>query len=93
MLNHTSKLKDTAMQHLIEQAIKFLEGKIRKTPVEYSPELSKLVGQPIYLKLECLQLTGSFKIRGGFFYLSTLNTEERKRGVAVCSAGNHGLGV
>jgi len=93
MLNHTSKLKDTPMQHLIEQAIKFLEGKIRKTPVEYSPGLSKLLGQPIYLKLECLQLTGSFKIRGGFFYLSTLNTEERKRGVAVCSAGNHGLGV
>ena|SRR3569832_2614888 len=59
------------MQALIEQAIKFLEGKIRKTPVEYSPKLSKLVGQPIHLKLECLQLTGSFKVRGGFFYLST----------------------
>lgn len=81
------------MQHLIEQASKFLDGKIRKTPVEYSPKLSKLAGQPIYLKLECLQLTGSFKVRGGFFYLSTLNAAERKRGVATCSAGNHGLGV
>ncbi len=81
------------MQHLIEQATKFLEGKIRKTPVEFSPKLSKLVGQPVYLKLECLQLTGSFKVRGGFFYLSTLNATEKKRGVAACSAGNHGLGV
>lgn len=81
------------MQNLIDQAIKFLEGKIRKTPIEFSPKLSKLLGQPIYLKLECLQLTGSFKVRGGFFYLSTLNTEERKQGVAACSAGNHGLGI
>lgn len=81
------------MQHLIEQATQVLEGKIRKTPIEFSPQLSKLVGQPIYLKLECLQLTGSFKVRGGFFYLSTLNAAERKRGVAACSAGNHGLGI
>lgn len=81
------------MKQLIEQAASFLEGKIRKTPVEFSPELSRLCGQPVYLKLECLQLTGSFKIRGAFFYLSFLNAEERKLGVATCSAGNHGLGV
>ncbi|HSX03609.1 MAG TPA: pyridoxal-phosphate dependent enzyme [Rhabdochlamydiaceae bacterium] len=81
------------MQPLIEKAIKFLEGKIRKTPIEFSPKLSEHLGQPVYLKLECLQLTGSFKVRGGFFYLSTLKPEERKRGVAACSAGNHGLGV
>ncbi|HXF29167.1 MAG TPA: pyridoxal-phosphate dependent enzyme, partial [Chlamydiales bacterium] len=62
-------------------------------PVEFSPALSKLVGQPIYLKLESLQITGSFKLRGAFFYLSTLTAEEKKRGVATCSAGNHGLGV
>lgn len=81
------------MQHLIEQAIEVLQGKIRTTPVEFSPKLSKLLGQPVYLKLEFLQLTGSFKVRGGFFYLSTLDATERKRGVATCSAGNHGLGV
>lgn len=81
------------MKHLIEQAAKFLKGKIRRTPIEYSPELSKLLGQPVYLKLESLQITGSFKIRGAYFYLSTLNEEEKKRGVATCSAGNHGLGV
>lgn len=81
------------MQHLIEQATEILQGKIRHTPVEFSAKLSKLVGQPIYLKLECLQLTGSFKVRGGLFYLSTLEEGARRRGVAACSAGNHGLGV
>lgn len=81
------------MHQQIEQAAEFLKGKIRDTPTEFSPTLSKLLGQPVYLKLECLQITGSFKLRGGFFYLSTLNTEEKKRGVAACSAGNHGLGV
>ncbi len=81
------------MHHLIEQATYILQDKIRHTPIEYSPKLSKLLGQPVYLKLECLQLTGSFKVRGGFFYLSTLDPQERKRGVAVCSAGNHGLGI
>lgn len=81
------------MQELIEQATDILKGKIRKTPIEFSPELSKLLGHPVYLKLECLQLTGSFKIRGAYYYLSTLNATERKLGVAVCSAGNHGLGI
>lgn len=81
------------MHHLIEQATQVLKGKIRTTPTEFSPKISKLLGHPVYLKLECLQLTGSFKIRGGFFYLSTLDIETRKQGVAVCSAGNHGLGV
>ncbi len=81
------------MKQLIEQATEFLKGKIRNTPIEFSPELSKLLGQPVYLKLECLQTTGSFKLRGAFFYLSTLNAEEKKLGVATCSAGNHGLGV
>jgi threonine dehydratase len=81
------------MKQLIEQATEFLKGKIRRTPLEFSPELSKLLGVPTYLKLESLQITGSFKIRGAFFYLSTLNEQERKQGVATCSAGNHGLGI
>ena len=81
------------MKQLIEQAAELLKGKIRETPVEFSPVLSKLLGQPTYLKLECLQITGSFKPRGAFFYLSSLNPSERKRGIATCSAGNHGIGT
>lgn len=81
------------MQQLIEEAACILKGQIRNTPIEFSPTLSTLVGQPVYLKLECMQLTGSFKVRGGLFYLSTLSQAERANGVAACSAGNHGLGV
>lgn len=81
------------MDQLIEQATAFLRGRIRNTPVELSSELSSLVGHPVYLKLECLQTTGSFKLRGAFFYLSTLNEAEKEVGVAACSSGNHGLGV
>ena len=78
------------MNELINQAVNYLKGKIRKTPVEFSPKLSQLMGQPTYLKLENLQITGSFKLRGAMFYLSTLTGQ---KGVATCSAGNHGLGI
>lgn len=81
------------MKALIEQAVECLKGKIRSTPIEFSPELSQLLGQPVHLKLECLQITGSFKIRGALFYLSTLSATERRQGVAACSAGNHAIAV
>ena len=47
----------------------------------------------MFLKLECFQLTGSFKLRGAMAKLSSLNEEERSRGVLTVSAGNHGLAV
>lgn len=78
------------MKELINQAVSYLKGKIRRTPTEFSPELSKILGHPTYLKLENLQITGSFKPRGAMFYLSTLNSQ---KGVATCSAGNHGIGM
>jgi len=78
---------------LINQATSFLDGKIRKTPIEFSPTLSEFLNVPVYFKLEFLQITGSFKVRGALFYLSTLSNEQKKKGIAACSAGNHGLGV
>ncbi len=78
---------------LIHEASRFLKKVVRETELEFSPDLSNLLGVPVHLKLEFLQLTGSFKIRGAYFYLSTLSSEEKARGVAACSAGNHGLGV
>lgn len=47
----------------------------------------------IYLKPECLQLTGSFKLRGAYYKISQLSDEEKRRGVIACSAGNHAQGV
>jgi threonine dehydratase len=78
---------------LIKDAADFLAGRVRRTPVEYSAGLSKLLGVPVWLKLESLQLTGSFKIRGALFRISKLTTEERLKGVLTCSAGNHGKAV
>jgi threonine dehydratase len=76
------------MIDLIVEAAQFLEGKIRRTPVEYSYGLSDILGVPVWLKLESLQLTGSFKIRGAMFAISKLN-----QAVVTCSAGNHGKAV
>ncbi len=77
----------------IAEAAAFLEGKIRRTPVEPSPKLAALLGVPVWLKLESLQLTGSFKIRGAWFRLSRLTDDERASGILTCSAGNHGKAI
>ena len=78
---------------LIEEARAFLAGRIRRTPVEESPALSAVLGAPAWFKLESLQTTGSFKIRGALFRLSRLTPDEKRAGIATCSAGNHGKGV
>jgi threonine dehydratase len=78
---------------LITEAADFLKGRIRRTPIEASPALSKMLGVPVWLKLESMQLTGSFKIRGALFRLSKLTAQERRDGVVTCSAGNHGKAV
>jgi threonine dehydratase len=63
------------------------------TPLLPSPSLSKLSGGEVYLKLECWQRTGSFKVRGALNKLASLSPEEWRRGIVTASAGNHGLGV
>ena len=68
-----------------------LKNVIRKTDVIYAPKL--VPGADIYLKTENLQITGSFKVRGSYYKMSTLTEEEKSRGVIACSAGNHAQGV
>jgi threonine dehydratase len=70
-----------------------LEGNVRRTPLERAPELARLLGGEVWLKCECWQETGSFKLRGALNALMTLDTGTRGRGVVTASAGNHGLGV
>ena len=77
----------------IYDAHKRLKKVIHKTPLAYAPILSKKFGAKIYLKKENLQLTGSFKIRGAFNKIATLNDEEKQKGVIAASAGNHAQGV
>ena len=76
-----------------EDAAAVLRGVITPTPIDQSLHLSELLGVPVHLKLENLQRTGSFKIRGASYRLSRLTAEERARGVVAASAGNHAQGV
>jgi len=64
-----------------------------RTPLVHSRTLSRLLGGDVYLKLECLQRTGSFKIRGAYYAISTLKDAIQARGGVAASAGNHAQGV
>jgi threonine dehydratase len=77
----------------IEQAQQRIHKVILRTPIIYSDTLSHLTGREVFLKLENLQKTGSFKIRGAYHLLSKLSPSMRRRGVVAASAGNHGQGV
>jgi len=66
---------------------------IRTTPLEYSWPLSKLTGSRVFLKLENLQYTGSFKVRGAMNALLSMTLEQRARGVVTASSGNHGIAI
>lgn len=76
-----------------EDAAAVLRDVVVSTPFDVSEHLSEVLGAPVHLKLENLQRTGSFKIRGATYRLSRLTAEERARGVVAASAGNHAQGV
>ncbi len=77
----------------IRQAYERLKGIVHHTPLDYSRTFSRLSGCEAYLKLENLQKTGSFKIRGAYNKIQTLSEQEKARGVIAASAGNHAQGV
>ncbi|PNW07809.1 L-threonine ammonia-lyase [Microbacterium sp. AG157] len=86
-------MNDTPTLAEFEDAAQNLRGIITRTPLDESLHLTELLGVPVNLKLENLQRTGSFKIRGATYRLSRLTEEERARGVVAASAGNHAQGV
>jgi threonine dehydratase len=73
--------------YLARQRIQTL---VRRTPLADAPALSQKLGAQVMLKLENLQGTGAFKMRGATNKLLSLSEEERARGVVTCSSGNHG---
>jgi threonine dehydratase len=77
----------------IQEVRRVLENIIVRTPTLADGRLSREIGANIYLKAECLQAGGSFKIRGAYNKISKLTEEEKKRGVVAASAGNHAQGV
>ena len=68
-----------------------LENILRKTDLVHTKKVNTTC--EVYLKPECLQRTGSFKIRGAYYKISQLSDEEKAKGVVACSAGNHAQGV
>lgn len=64
-----------------------------RTPLQHVPQLSDAAGVPVYLKLECLQPTGAFKLRGAWTFVQQLDAASRDRGVITYSSGNHGQAV
>jgi threonine dehydratase len=85
--NLTIKLAD------VQAAQERLRGSIYYSPCPHSQMLSALTGQQVYLKLENLQMTGSFKERGALNRIAMLTREQEARGVVAASAGNHAQGV
>lgn len=70
-----------------------LDGRVRETPLDHSPAYSQRLGANVYFKLENLQHTGSFKLRGAMNRILTLGSEQRDAGVVAASSGNHGAAV
>jgi threonine dehydratase len=77
----------------IQRARALIGGSVHRTPLERTRMLTGEQGDEALLKMECFQLTGSFKIRGAMAKLAALTQEERARGVLTVSAGNHGLAI
>lgn len=88
-----SKVANLSMdlQQQIIEAEKRIRPYLRETPLEYSYPLNKMSGCEVYLKLENLQITGSFKARGALNKILSLKDSSAK--IVTASTGNHGLGV
>ena len=77
----------------IRLAAREIGSYLRRTPTVYSYTFSESAGCNVHLKLENLQRTGSFKLRGALWKIVSLSPEERARGLVAASAGNHAQGV
>jgi len=77
----------------IQAAAETLIGHVVRTPLIAAPKISALTGADIFVKYENLQFTNSFKDRGAYLKLASLNKDECKRGVIAMSAGNHAQAV
>ncbi|MDP3195105.1 threonine/serine dehydratase [Tabrizicola sp.] len=78
---------------MIEAAAVRMAGHVRQTPLLNAPLLDRMAGRRVFVKAECLQVTGSFKARGGWSAVSALSPDARARGVIAFSSGNHAQGV
>ncbi|OIJ13650.1 hydroxyectoine utilization dehydratase EutB [Anaerobacillus alkalilacustris] len=87
------KINQSLTTQDIWKARKAIQPYIKKTPLVYSPVLSKQYNANIYLKYEHLHESGAFKMRGAMNAIASLTDEEKRYGVATFSTGNHGFAV
>lgn len=78
---------------MIHAAAARLRGHVVETPLLFSPGIDAIAGRRVFVKAEALQVTGSFKARGGWSAISALAPEIRAHGVIAYSSGNHAQGV
>jgi threonine dehydratase len=90
--NHEKKRRMPTEDDIVN-AQELLSRTVRKTPLQTSRTFSGLAGTNLFLKLECLQVTGSFKVRGAFVKIGRLSDKQAGYGVIAASAGNHAQGV
>jgi threonine dehydratase len=77
----------------VERARRAIDGLVVRTPTLACPDLAESYGGACVLKAECLQGTGSFKLRGALNRIASITEEERRAGLVVASAGNHARAV
>jgi threonine dehydratase len=77
----------------VQAAARRLEGIVVRTPLLENARVNARLGGRLFIKAECLQRTGSFKIRGAYNFLASLNDSDRKKGVVGWSSGNHAQGL
>jgi threonine dehydratase len=89
-------MPDTLQRVKVEDILKayhVLKDIVSKTPFQKDEILSNRYECNVYLKREDLQIVRSFKLRGAYYFVQSLNNEQRTRGVVCASAGNHAQGV
>ena len=77
----------------VQAAARRLEGIVVRTPLLENTRVNEKLGGRLLLKAECLQRTGSFKIRGAYNFLASMSDADRKKGVVGWSSGNHAQGL
>jgi threonine dehydratase len=77
----------------VQAAARRLEGITIRTPLLENQRVNAMLGGRLFLKAECLQRTGSFKLRGAYNFLASMSEAERKKGAVGWSSGNHAQGL
>jgi threonine dehydratase len=77
----------------VQAAARRLQGVVVRTPLLENARVNDMLGGRLFIKAECLQRTGSFKLRGAYNFLASMSEVDRKKGVVGWSSGNHAQGL